>query len=269
MVIVGYLSAVLVGLTLGLLGAGGAILTVPIMVYLLDVDPVLATVYSLFIVGTTTLIGAISYIKKGVINLKSSLYFAVPSVISMFITRKFIVPSLPPVIVEGGGYALSKPTFILSFFAVIMLLSSVSMIRGGIKSSKEETEKILTSSDHFRLLAYGFGVGIITGLVGAGGGFLIVPVLVLFAKLPVKTAVGTSLIIIAMNSLAGFAGDLLGDYNIDWKLLLIFLALAAGGILAGTYFSKYISPKKLKIAFGWFVLLMGVYIISKELFFKI
>jgi uncharacterized membrane protein YfcA len=264
-VILGYLAAVSVGLTLGILGAGGAILTVPIMVYLLDVNPVQATVYSLFIVGTTTFIGSISYIKKGLINFKTSLSFAIPSLISIFTTRKFILPAIPLELYNDGSFIFTKDTFVISLFAVIMLLSSFSMIRGGVKENA--AGRIMHTRDYVFLVVYGLAVGLITGMVGAGGGFLIVPALVLIAKIPVKEAIGTSLIIISMNSISGFIGDLTGDYVIDWELLLIFLALSTAGILIGSYLVKFISPKRLKLGFGWFVLFMGCYILIKEIIF--
>jgi uncharacterized protein len=264
-VVIGYLAAITVGLILGIIGAGGAILTVPIMVYLLDVNPVQATVYSLFIVGTTTFIGSLSYIKKGLIDFKTSLSFAIPSLISIFLTRKFILPALPQELYNNGSFVLSKDTFVISLFAVIMLLSSFSMIRGGVK--EEIKDKIMNTGNYIFLIIYGIAVGLITGMVGAGGGFLIVPALVLVAKIPIKEAVGTSLIIISVNSISGFIGDLTGDYLIDWKLLMIFLSFAVAGILTGSYLVKFISARKIKLGFGWFVLVMGVYILIKEIVF--
>ena len=264
----GYIAAVLVGVVLGLLGAGGAILTVPIMVYLFHVDPVLATVYSLFIVGTTTLFGAGSYLKNKLIDIKSALYFAIPSVISMFITRTILLPAIPEVLLGNGSFTLYKGEAILSFFAIIMITSSYSMIKGGVKEKGDE-EFVKPNAKQLVLLGiYGLVVGVVTGFVGAGGGFLIVPALVILAKMPIRQAVGTSLIIIAANSLAGFAGDLTGNYEIDWILLLSFLFLSIGGIFLGSYFTKFVSPSRLKLIFGWFVLIMGVYIITKELILK-
>ncbi|MCB0727411.1 MAG: sulfite exporter TauE/SafE family protein [Ignavibacteria bacterium] len=263
MEIAGYIAAIFVGLVLGLIGAGGAILTVPIMVYLMDIDPVLATVYSLFIVGTTTLIGSFSYVKNGLVSFKTSLAFAIPSLISIFMTRKFLLPAIPDLLYSSEEFVLTKNHFVLFFFAVIMLLSSISMIFGNVK--EKETGSEMTGKEMFTLIFYGLFVGVVTGLVGAGGGFLIVPALVFFAKVPVKAAVGTSLLIIAINSLTGFAGDLMGNYIIDWKLLFIFLGFAIAGIFLGSYLTKFISGKSIKKSFGWFVLLMGIYIIVREL----
>ncbi len=261
--IVGYAAAIAVGLVLGTIGAGGAILTVPIMVYLMGINPVTATVYSLFIVGSTTLIGSISYVRKGLVNFRTSLAFAIPSLISIFITRKFILPSIPEIIYQNESFLLTKDQAVLIFFAVIMLLSSFSMIFGSVK--EKDLDVPMKRRDYIILVYYGLFVGIITGLVGAGGGFLIVPALVLLAKIPVKSAIGTSLLIISANSLSGFAGDLTGSYVIDWKMLLIFLGFAIAGILAGSYLTKFISGKSLKKSFGWFVLLMGIYIVIREI----
>lgn len=264
--IFGYAAAVLVGLVMGLIGAGGAILTVPIMVYLMKINPVTATVYSLFIVGSTALTGSLSYIKKGLVDFKTSLIFAVPSLISIFITRKFILPAIPEILIHKEDFIFSKDHAVLIFFAIIMLFSSFSMIFGGVK--EKDLLVRMKTKEYVILFVYGIFVGVITGLVGAGGGFLIVPALVLLAKIPVKSAIGTSLLIIAANSLTGFAGDLTGDYIIDWRLLLIFLSLAIGGILLGSYLTKFISGKNLKKTFGWFVLTMGIYIIVREFFFN-
>jgi uncharacterized membrane protein YfcA len=261
--IFGYFAAIFVGLILGLIGAGGAILTVPIMVYLMNVNPVTATVYSLFIVGSTTLIGSISYIKNGLINFKTSLAFAIPSIISIFITRKFILPSIPDIIFKTDNFTITKDHGVLFFFAILMILSSVSMITSNIREKELNSE--MQPKEYIALFFYGILVGLVSGLVGAGGGFLIVPALVMLAKIPIKAAVGTSLLIISANSLSGFIGDLYGNYTIDWKMLLLFLTFAIVGIIAGSYLTKFISGKNIKKIFGWFVLIMGIYIISKEL----
>lgn len=147
-------------------------------------------------------------------------------------------------------------------FSVLMIFASVSMVR----KYRCRTDEII-NYNYPLIFIEGIFVGGTTGLVGAGGGFLIIPALVLFARLPMKQAVGTSLLIIAMKSLIGFTGDLGSELNINLRFMLIFSSFAAVGILAGSYISKYISNETLKPAFGWFVLAMGVYILSKELFF--
>lgn len=263
--IVGYVGAVIMGLSLGLIGGGGSILTVPILVYLFSVDAVLATAYSLFIVGLTSLIGSFSHMKMGNIHWKTALVFGIPSIISVFLTRAFLVPAIPATLFSVGGLEVTKPIGLLLLFAIIMLLASYSMIKKQ-KAKADTTEEI--KYNYPLIMVEGLVVGVVTGLVGAGGGFLIIPALVLLAKLPMKQAVGTSLIIIAAKSLIGFTGDLKGDETIDWNFLLLFSAIAIVGILAGSMFSKKVSNEKLKPIFGWFILVMGVYIIVKETLLK-
>ena len=261
-VIIGFSAAILIGVSLGLIGGGGSILTVPVLVYILGVDPVLATAYSLFVVGSTSLVGAGTYMKKGLVNYKTALVFAIPSFIAVFLTRKFLVPALPDPLFTVGEAIITKNIGIMVFFALIMLAASFSMIRGkkGGDAADEEEVKF-----NFPMIALeGSVVGVITGIVGAGGGFLIIPALVLLAKLPMKMAVGTSLLIIAAKSLIGFLGDL-STQTIDWQLLLIFTALSIVGIFIGSALSKKINEEILKTGFGWFVLAMGIYIITKEL----
>jgi uncharacterized membrane protein YfcA len=261
-VIIGFAAAIVIGISLGLIGGGGSILTVPVMVYILDIDPVLATAYSLFVVGSTSLVGAGTYMKKGLVNYKTALVFAVPSFIAVFLTRKFLVPALPDPLFSIGEAMITKNIGIMVFFALIMLAASYSMIFAKKCVDCDEDEPVVFN---FPMIALeGSVVGVITGIVGAGGGFLIIPALVLLAKLPMKMAVGTSLLIIAAKSLIGFLGDL-STQTIDWQLLLIFTGLSIIGIFIGSALSKKINEKVLKTGFGWFVLIMGIYIITKEL----
>ena len=228
-VIIGFAAAILIGVSLGLIGGGGSILTVPVLVYILGIDPVLATAYSLFVVGSTSLVGAGTYMKKGLVNYKTALVFAIPSFIAVFLTRKFLVPALPDPLFSIGEAMITKNIGIMVFFALIMLAASYSMIRGK-KGESEEEEEVKFNLPMIAL--EGSVVGVITGIVGAGGGFLIIPALVLLAKLPMKMAVGTSLLIIAAKSLIGFLGDL-SSQTIDWQLLLIFTGLSIVGIFIG------------------------------------
>jgi uncharacterized membrane protein YfcA len=262
-VIIGFASAILIGVSLGLIGGGGSILTVPVLVYILGVNPVLATAYSLFVVGSTSLVGAATYMKKGLVNYKTALVFAIPSFIAVFLTRKFLVPALPDPLFTVGEAIITKNIGIMVFFALIMLAASYSMITAKKCVDCDENEPVVFN---FPMIALeGSVVGVITGIVGAGGGFLIIPALVLLAKLPMKMAVGTSLLIIAAKSLIGFLGDL-SSQTIDWQMLLIFTSLSIVGIFIGSGLSKRINEKILKTGFGWFVLAMGIYIITKELF---
>ncbi|WP_435355785.1 sulfite exporter TauE/SafE family protein [Emticicia sp. SJ17W-69] len=266
MEILGYIGALLMGLTLGLIGGGGSILTVPILVYLFSIDTVLATAYSLFIVGLTSLIGSFSHISQGNVHWRTAFVFGVPSIISVYLTRFYLVPFIPTQIFQVGDFVMSKSLLILMFFALLMVFASYTMIREN-KSCKEKTVGEI-KYNYPLILIEGLVVGTITGLVGAGGGFLIIPALVLLAKLPMKKAVGTSLVIIAMKSLIGFTGDLKGKEHIDWQFLAYFSVVAILGILIGSLLSKKVEDEKLKPAFGYFVLIMGIYIITKELFFQ-
>ncbi len=264
MEIIGYLASIIMGLTLGLIGGGGSILTVPILVYLFEIDPVLSTAYSLFVVGLTSAIGSVSHFRKGNVDLKTAIIFGIPSIVGVYSVRKWVVPAIPDPVFTLAGTEITKGIFVMVLFAILMLLASVSMIRKPKNVNGETKEKKF----NFPLIFIeGLVVGGITGLVGAGGGFLIIPALVLLAGLPMKQAVGTSLMIIALKSLLGFTGDLGSGLPIDYTFMLIFSAFAMVGILIGSYLTRYVSNEKLKPAFGWFVLVMGVYILGKELFF--
>ena len=276
MEILGYIGAILMGLSLGLIGGGGSILTVPILVYLFQVDAVLATAYSLFIVGLTSLVGSFSHIKLGNIHWRTAIVFGIPSIISVFLTRSYLVPRIPDPILTfgqdpsgGASMVITKSVGLLLLFAVIMVMAAYSMIKPTKKPAADGLQANENNEPQFNyplILAEGAIVGVVTGLVGAGGGFLIIPALVLLAKLPMKKAVGTSLMIIAAKSLIGFVGDIRGDEVIDWSFLGVFSSIAVVGILLGSWLSKRIPGEKLKPAFGWFVLVMGTYIIIKELF---
>jgi uncharacterized membrane protein YfcA len=262
MEIIGYLASIVMGLTLGLIGGGGSILTVPILVYLFDVDPVLSTAYSLFVVGLTSAVGSFSHFKSGNVHIKTAVIFGVPSIAAVYSVRKFIMPIIPDPVFTIGSIDVSKSLAVLVLFAVLMLLASITMIRKPMKQ-KEGPGKI--NYNYPLIFIEGIVVGSITGLVGAGGGFLIIPALVLLAGLPMKQAVGTSLVIIALKSLIGFTGDLGGELVIDYQFMLIFSLFAMVGILVGSYLTRFIPNEKLKPGFGWFVLVMGVYILVKEL----
>jgi uncharacterized membrane protein YfcA len=262
MEIAGYLASICIGVILGLLGGGGSILSIPILVYLFHIEPVLASAYSLFIVGMTSLVGAIPKYRDHLVNLRTGFVFGIPSVASIFITRKWIVPAIPDAIVSLGDFTVTKRFFLLGLFATLMILASVSLI-------KERTE-LQNDDNRFKtalVIVEGLLIGFLTGLVGAGGGFLIIPALVLLTGLPFKTAVGTSLFIIAINSLMGFLGDVLNT-EMNWGFLLTITGLAIVGIMIGNAAQKKIASSKLRKIFGWFILVMGIYILSRELFFQ-
>jgi uncharacterized membrane protein YfcA len=265
MVVAGYFASALIGVSLGLIGGGGSILTVPVLVYLFGVDPVLATAYSLFIVGSTSLVGTWPKYREDLVNLKTAVIFGLPSILAVYITRAYLVPLIPDPVFTIGGLVVSKGMLVMGLFAVLMVFASVSMIRTPKAAPHPAPDAPLRRFNYPMILLEGAVVGILTGLVGAGGGFLIIPALVLFSKLPMKQAVGTSLLIIAAKSLFGFMGDV-SQYHLDWILLGSVTALAIAGIFIGNGLSRRVHGDKLKKAFGWFVLGMGIYILVKELY---
>lgn len=258
--ILGFFGAILIGIVLGLIGGGGSILSVPIFVYILNIEPVLSTAYSLFVVGTTSLVGTIKNIQKGMINLKAGIIFSFPALIAVYLTRKFLVPSIPNSLFSFLGFEITKSVGIMIFFSIIMIVAAFYMI----KERDNSTERKQLTFNYPIIIIEGFVIGLLTGIVGAGGGFLIIPALVLLAKLPMKKAVATSLMIISAKSLIGFIGDV-ENFDIDWLFLLIFSSLSILGIYIGTFLNQFIEGRKLKKSFGWFVMLMAIYILIMEL----
>ena len=263
--IISFFLAILVGVTLGLVGSGGSILTVPILVYVLGINPILATAYSLFVVGSSALVGGMKKAKENLVDFRMVTIFGIPAVISVFVTRKWILPNIPDPVFGLNNFVVSKSLLLMILFAIVMILAAFTMI----KPRKENLEKIENPKkiNYFLILFLGFSIGLLAGLVGAGGGFLIIPALVILAKMPMKIAVGTSLFIIALQSLIGFLGDSSVGKSMDWSFLLLFTLFSVIGIFIGDYLSKKIDGSKLKTGFGWFVLAMGIYIILKELVF--
>ena len=264
----GYFAAIFIGLSLGIMGGGGSILTVPVLVYLMGVSPVLSTAYSLFVVGSTSVVGASGYFRKGLVSIPTALVFLLPSLAAVFAVRKLLMPAIPHELFTVDGLTVTKDLLVLVAFAVLMVVAAASMIRS------KQAEQVLDDElghkaplNYPLVLGIGLVVGTLTGFVGAGGGFLIIPALVLGARLPMKLAVGTSLAIIALNSLIGFTGDLSAGTPIAWPFLLGFLAFALAGIVAGTYLARFIPGDRLRPAFGWFTLAMGTFILLRELGF--
>jgi len=263
MEVIGYLVSILIGVSLGLIGSGGSILTVPLLVYLFHVSPILATTYSLAIVGLSSIAGVISRLKQKLVDFKTIFIFGIPSIMGVFSSRKFILPAIPEQIYNGPNILLTKSHFIMLFFATLMLTAALSMILG---KNKKEEEGVLPVYG-FSLMLVGFCEGSLTGIVGAGGGFLIIPALVLLAKLPMKRAIATSLVIISIKSLVGFSGDLMHT-SVDWSFLSKIILLATTGIITGNYLNKKMDGAKLKKGFGFFVLAMALIIFIEQFFFS-
>ncbi len=263
MEIIGYFAAIVIGIVMGLIGGGGSILSVPVFAYIFKIDAITATGLSLFVVGITSSVGSVGYIRQKYVNYKTALLFGLPSVLGILFSRRVIVPHLPKYIINRWGITLDKEMFILILFAVLMIISAVKMIKKYDRQRIRKSEEI----NYTILISQGLLVGIITGFIGAGGGFLIVPALVMLLRMSMKEAVATSLFIISINSTIGFISSL-DKIEVDWNFLLSFTALSVAGIIAGVQITKKIDGKKLRPFFGWFVLTMAIWIILNELFFK-
>lgn len=259
MEVIGYICSLLIGVSLGLIGSGGSILAIPILVYFFGLTPEHATTHSLFIVGITSVIAVRKHYRVGNLRIREALYFAIPSIVSLVLSRKYLLPALPEVIFDRG-ITITKHMLMMVLFSVLMMAASISMIRGTQKRIKSGKASI------GRLMLLGMLIGVVTGFLGAGGGFLIVPVLIFYAGMRMRYAIATSLLIISINSLSGFAGDLLNQVVFDKRILVTVSATAIGGMFAGLYLSNRIDARKLKPVFGYFIFLMGVFILAKELF---
>ena len=266
MEIIGYISALFIGLSLGLVGSGGTILALPIFVYLFHIKNMQeATHYTMFVVGVTAFIGAFKKYQEKLVDIKTTIYFLIPSLLSLFLTRKIILPMLPNELMNIGNFIFTKDIFLLLLFAVVMLFASISMIKNAQQQDVDCFAKIPNANaNHLKTTMIALLVGSLTALLGAGGGFLIIPTLVLLKEHCMKRAIGTSLIIITVNSLIGFLGDV--HLAVNWKLILSFSSIAVVGMLLGIKLSEKIEGATLKKLFGIIVLIMGIFIIVKELF---
>lgn len=262
MIIAGYLAALLIGVLLGMIGGGGSILTIPVLVYLFHLAPAEATGYSLFIVGISCLAGAYKYFRRGQIRVLTGFYFGIPSILTILLVRKYVLPAIPTIIYSSGSWVLNRSVLIMLVFAIVMIVAALQMLRNEIR---EETVIAAHPLPVIKTIWRGIEVGLLTGLLGAGGGFIILPVLIFSFRLPMKEAVGTSLLIIALNTLSGFLGDLFHGQQYQWQLLLTITLLSVIGTFAGRKWGEAFSGQQLKLYFGWFVLLMGVVIIVIEL----
>lgn len=261
--VLGYILALFIGLSLGLVGSGGSILAVPLLLYFFGLQAVTATAYSLFIVGISASIGATRLILKKQIDLKTAFSFASTSILTVYVVRRFIVPGLPDLIVENEYISVSNNTFIVLVFTLVMGAAAIRMIKQSKLIAQHKAQP-----SYFRIALQGIAVGGLVGFVGAGGGFLIIPALVLLVGLPMKKAIGTSLLIIAVQSLLGFIGDV-QTRDIDWPLLLSLGAIASAGIFFGIWLGTRIDGAKLKSGFGWFILSMAIFMLFKEVLIQL
>jgi uncharacterized membrane protein YfcA len=257
----GYIALFFVGLLLGTLGGGGSILSVPILVYLFSLDVVTATAYSLFIVGTASLVGSILKYGTRMIDIRTGIVFGIPSLTTIFVTRNRIIPSLPEIVLHTDNFSCTKRTVILIMFAGLMVLASIAMISPHTQMMRKKDQ-----IPPLYMVVAGIVTGFLTGLVGAGGGFIIIPVLLYLTGLPFKTVVGTTLLIISVNSFAGFTGDVF-NHSIDWPFLLVITGLAVSGIFIAGYFTQKLANDQLRTAFGWLVLATGLMVLLREVSF--
>ena len=260
--IFGYLGALMVGLVLGLMGSGGSLIAIPIFTYLFHISPITTTAYSLFVVGTSSTIGAFRNWEKGLVDFRIAIVFAIPAFIAVYVVRKYILPIIPIEIITIKDFVVTKDKLIMVFLALTMLICSLSMLR---KRKALSDHSQINRYNYPLIILQGILIGLFTGVVGIGGGFLIIPTLVLLVKLPMKKAVATSLFIIALKSLIGFMGDV-GNLEINWDFLIGFTVVSTLGIFLGIYLSSFIKGEKLKTYFGWLLLVLSVGIIYKEVF---
>lgn len=256
MELVGYIAALIVGVLMGLIGGGGSILTVPILVYLFGIEPLIATSYSLFIVGITSFAGVLVKIKEKQVDFKMALLFGIPDLLGVLVMRTFIFPPLPGNIFLIRNHMVTKGELVLIIISILMLVSSFLLLK------RTTTLEALINENKNRSLAFliliGFLTGLLTGMVGVGGGFIIIPVLVLWTQIPMKYAVGTSLVIIAAKSIMGFIADKV-NFNLEHNLIIWISVLSLIGLLLGNTISKKVSAFRLQKSFGWLVLLAGAY----------
>lgn len=260
--IIGYLGALLIGVSLGLIGGGGSILAVPVLAYLFNINEKTATAYSLFVVGFSALVGGLKQHLKGYVDWKTAIVFGVPAIIGVTTIRYFIIPILPNTLFSYNNITFTRRMAMFGLFALLMFPAGIAML----KTRKEVNVNKKVKYNYPLILIEGLFVGALTGLIGAGGGFLIIPALVILAKVKMKVAIATSLIIIAAKSLLGF---FLGDaitMNVNWSFLILFTTISLIGIFLGSYLSNFVDGKKLKKGFGYFIFLMAIFIFYMEFF---
>ena len=258
--IIGYVLSFFTGIVINLLGGGGSIMTVPILVYLFSVDPYLATSYSMFLVGLSSWLATIDNAKKKMIIYKLAFVFALPDLIVTYLIRKFLLPILPNVIFTYDNITLTKQSSIMLIFASLMMVASVNSLR----SKKEPSTIRPTEFNYPLIIIQGMLVGLVTGLVGAGGGFLIIPAFVIASKVPMNIAIYTSSLVIAISTTIGFIGDFNPQIDINWKFLLIYTAITISGVFAINPFKKKIGNHALRKTFGYLIFILSLVIFYIE-----
>ena len=258
----GFICALIIGVSLGLIGGGGSILAVPVLAYLFSFDERIATSYSLFIVGMSALIGGLKQHFKGYVDWKTAIVFGLPAIAGVSLVRHFLVPVLPDELFHIDSFIFTRRMGMFGLFAILMIPAAFSMLKQQKVTTLKKKETV--SYNYPLILIEGLLVGGITGLIGAGGGFLIIPALVILANVEMKVAIGTSLVIIAFKSLLGF---FIGDatkMEIDWEFLFTFTGIAILGIYIGSYLSNFVDGGKLKKGFGYFIFIMALFIFYME-----
>jgi len=263
MFIVGLLASFFMGTVLSFLGAGGSILTLPILVYLFQIDIIQATTYSLLLVGLTAVFGCVASFKDKLIDFKTGIIFGIPSIIGVVLARKVVLPFLPDQILVGN-FILEKSFLIMILFAVLMLVSSSLMIRDR-KPVLSKTNDKNAYERNIIIILEGLIVGQLTGFVGAGGGFLIIPALVLLTGLSMNIAVATSLFIIAIKSLMGYLSDVIDGFQTDWMFVFYVCLFTLVGVFFGRILSKKVSDKQTKKLFGYMKLIISFIIRIEQL----
>lgn len=258
--IIGYTLAIAVGLTMGIMGSGGSILTLPIFVYLFHIEPIQALDYSLFTISIISLVGSVGHVHKKEIDFKTTALFILPSMLTVYITKQYILPNIPDSFPLYQN-TISKDQIIMSLFAIIILASAFAMLRK--RENKNRSRRV---SNHIILLvSIGFITGLLTGLVGAGGGFIIVPALVLVLGINIKQATAASLFIITINATFGLLSNFKQLDQINWTILIIFTGITLIGLMIGFQLKTKLKPENLKVVFGYFLGAIGIAIAGTEI----
>ena len=262
--ILGYIGAILTGLVLGLLGGGGAAVSIPILVYAFHVPSSTATGYSLLIVGFTALLGTIQNVRMGLVKYRALIRCGLPALVSIYVMRRFLIHSIPATFFTLGGFKLTKDGFILLLLAFFMAMVARNMIYAA-KPDKKEAKQ----TPYISILIQSIFIGLFTGMVGAGGGFLLIPLLLASEPMEFRNATATSLMLVTLNSFIGFVGDMQSNNVIDWPFLLSFLGCSIAGVIIGIQVAHRIDNKKLRLVFGYAMMGIAIFIIVKELLVKL